>query len=192
MVQYLNTQSAYSEIENIVNRAEYKLVIMSPYIQINRTLLQKIFYASEHRSIDVSLMCRVNDIKPEEMAVMNQINRLEIFDLPNLHANCIYNEKALVITSLNLFDYSQTNNRDMGAMLTADKDPGAFIAAVRETEYMMQLATLVKANMVLARTRREPVAPEEIGFFDIKNGLRQIEGDLRQSFPTFSRILARR
>ena len=192
MVQYLNTQGAYSEIENIVNRAEHKLVIMSPYIQINRSLLQKIFHASEHRSIDVSLICRVNDIKPEEIAAMNRINRLEIFDLPNLHANCIYNEKTLIMTSLNLFDYSQINNRDMGAMLTADKDPGAFISAVRETEYMMQLATLVKANMILARTRREPVTVDELRFFDLKGGLKQIGGDLRQSFPTFTKILVHR
>ncbi len=191
MVQYLNTQAAYSEIENIVNRAEHKLVIMSPYIQINRVLLQKIFHASEHRSIDVSLICKTNDIKPEEMAAINRINRLELFDLPNLHANCIYNEKAIIITSLNLFDYSQINNRDMGALLTYDKDPAAFVAAVNETEYMMQLATLVKANMILARTRREPAVPVgATGFFDIKGGLKQMEGDLKQSFPTFTKILS--
>jgi hypothetical protein len=190
MVQYLNTQAAYSEIENIVNRAEHKLVIMSPYIQINRTLLQKIFHASEHRGIDVSLVCRKNDIKPEEMDALEKIVRLEVFDLPNLHANCIYNEKALVMTSLNLFDYSQINNRDMGALITYDKDPGPFLSAVNETEYMMGLATLLKANMILARTRREPVAAGDVSFFDIKGGLKQMQGDLKQSFPTFSRILS--
>lgn len=182
MVQFLNTQASYSEIENIVNRAESKLVIMAPYIQISRTLLQKIFHASEHRNIDVSLVCRTQDIKPEEMTAINKINRLEVFDLPNLHANCIYNEKTLVMTSLNLFDYSQINNRDIGALLTMDKDPAAFVSAVRETEYMMQLATLVKANMILARVRREPVTAGPVGFFDIKGGL-------KQSFPTFTRIL---
>jgi hypothetical protein len=190
MVQFLNTQAAYAEIENIVNRAEHKLAIISPYIQINRTLLLKIFHASEHRNIDVSLICRTNDIKPEEMAAINRINRLELFDLPNLHANCIYNEKTMVMSSLNLFDYSQINNRDMGALLSYDKDPGAFVAAVNETEYMMQLAVLVKANMILARTRREPVMAGEIGFFDLKGGLKQMEGDLKQSFPTFTRILS--
>jgi hypothetical protein len=191
MVQYLNTQAAYAEIENIVNRAENKLVMMAPYIQINRTLLQKIFHASEHRNIDVSIICHTGDIKPEEMAAINRINRLELFDLPNLHANCIYNEKALIMTSLNLFDYSQINNRDMGALLTYDKDANAFIAAVNETEYMMQLATLVKANMVLARTRREPAmaAAGPAGFFDIKGGLKQMQGELKESFPTFTKIL---
>jgi hypothetical protein len=192
MVQYLNTQAAYAEIENIVNRAEHALVIMSPYIQINRTLLQKIFHASEHRNIDISLICRTNDIKPEEMAAINKITRLELFDLPNLHANCIYNEKAMVITSLNLFDYSQINNRDMGAMITVDKDSAAFMSAVKETEYMMQIGTLVKANMILARVRREPVmaGANAVSFFDIKGGLKQMEGELKQTFPTFTRILS--
>jgi hypothetical protein len=191
MVQYLNTQAAYSEIENIVNRAEHNLVIMSPYIQISRTLLQKIFHACEHRSIDVSLVCRKEDIKPEEMAALNKIERLEVYDLPNLHANCIYNEKAMVITSLNPFDYTQINNRDMGAMLTMEKDPGAFMSAVNETEYMMQLAVLLKANMILARVRREPVAVNgSVSFFDIKGGLKQMHGEIKQTFPTFTRILS--
>ena len=190
MAQYLNTQAAYSEIENIVNRAEHKLVLISPYIQISRVMLQKIFHASEHRSIDVSLVCRKDDIKPEEMAALNKIERLEVFDLPNLHANCIYNEKAMVITSLNLFDYTQINNRDMGALITLEKDPAAFMSAVNETEYMMQLAVLLKANMILARTRREPVAAGAPGFFDIKGGLKQMHGDIKQTFPTFTRILS--
>lgn len=193
MVQYLNTQGAYAEIENIVNRAENALVIISPYIQINRTLLQKIFHASEHRAINVSLICRKDDIKPEEMDALNKITRLELFDLPNLHANCIYNEKTMVITSLNLFDYTQINNRDMGALISADKDPAAFMSAVHETEYMMQLATLVKANMILARTRREPVlvpSGAAVGFFDLKGGVDKLQSDLKQTFPTFTKILA--
>ena len=80
MVQYLNTQGAYSEIENIVNRAESTLVMMSPYIQINRTLLQKIFHASEHRGINVSLICRKQDIKPEEMDALKN-DDLELLKL---------------------------------------------------------------------------------------------------------------
>jgi hypothetical protein len=54
---------------------------------------------------------------------------------------------------------------------------------------MMQLATLVKANMILARTRREPVTAG-VGFFDIKGGLNKVGGDLKQSFPTFTKILS--
>jgi phosphatidylserine/phosphatidylglycerophosphate/cardiolipin synthase-like enzyme len=190
MTQFLNTQAAYSEMENIVNRAEQKLVLMSPYLQISRLLLQKVFYASEHRGIDVSMICRKKDITPEEMAALNQISRLEIFDLPELHANCIYNEKTMVITSLNLYDYSQTNNRDMGVLISYEKDPATYLAAFNETEYMMQLATLVKANMILARTRREPVAAGNVSFFDIKGGLKQMQGDLKQTFPTFTKILS--
>ena len=186
MVQFLNTQASFSEIENIINRAEHKLVLISSNTQITRLLLQKIYHASEHRSIDVTLVCRQDDIRPEEFAALNQISRLEIFDLPDLHANCFYNEKTMVITSLNLYDYSQTNNRDMGVLITYDKDPGTFIAAFNETEYMMQLATLVKVNMVLARVNRQLAAPVgDVSFFDIQGGL-------KRSFPTFTKILVHR
>jgi hypothetical protein len=185
MAQFLNTQAAFTEIENIVNRAESKLVLIAGDIRITRALLQKLYVASEHRGIDITLVCRKNCIRPEELAALNQITRLEIFDLPDLHANCIYNEKAMVITSLNLYDYSQTNNRDMGIQITYEKDPAAFISAFNETEYMMQLATLVKANMVLAKVNRQPASNSDVSFFDIQGGL-------KRSFPTFAKILTHR
>jgi hypothetical protein len=46
--------------------------------------------------------------------------------------------------------------------------------------------------MILARVRREPAmaAAGSVSFFDIKAGLKQMEGDIKQSFPTFTRILS--
>ncbi len=32
----------------------------------------------------------------------------------NLHAKCYLNEKAAIITSMNLYDFSQVNNNEMG------------------------------------------------------------------------------
>lgn len=182
MVQFLNTQTAYSEIESIINRAESSLVLISPYIQISKPLLQRLFLASENRGIDITLVCRKNEIKPDAYNALNQISRLEIYDLPNLNVRCFYNEKSMVITSLNLYDYSWANNREMGVLITYDKEPGTFLGAVNEAEYMIQLATLVKANMVIAKATRQPVPAGDISFFDIQGGI-------KKSFPTFSKIL---
>jgi len=183
MVQFLDTAAAYAEIENIVNRAEKKLVLISPYIRISRLLLQRLFQASENRGINITFVCRKKNFKPVEYTALHRIPRLEILDLPNLHAKCFYNEKSMVITSLNLYDYSQTDNREMGILLTYEKEPGAFIDAVNEADFMMQLATQVKANRVLARLKGERVPAGDVSFFDIGEGL-------KRSFPTFAKILS--
>ena len=185
MVQFLNKAAAYSEIENIINRAEKKLVLISPYIRISRFLLQRLSSASENRGIDITIVCRGKELKPEEYAALNQISRLEILDLPNLHAKCFYNEKSMVITSLNLYDSSQTNNREMGILLTQEKEPAAFMDAVNEAGFITQIAFSVEADKVLARVNRERVTASDVSFFDVQAGL-------KRSFPTFSKLLGNR
>jgi hypothetical protein len=183
MVQFLNTAAAYSEIENIINHAEKKLVLISPYIRMSQLLFQRLFYASENRGINITVVCRGKDLKPEEYGALNKISRLEILDLPNLHAKCFYNEKAMVITSLNLYEYARTNNREMGILITREKEPFAFMDAVNEAEFMVQIAYRMEANKAPARLNRKRATVSDVSFFDIEAGL-------KRSFPTFAKLLS--
>ena len=185
MVQFLNTAAAYAEIENIIYRAEKKLVLISPYVRMSRLLLQRLFFASENRGIKIALICRKKDLKAEEYAILKKISRLEILDSPNLHAKCFYNEKSMIITSLNLYDYSRTNNREMGVLITQEKEPDAFADAVNEAEFIMQVASEAEANKLLARLEEKRTTAGDVSFFDIEAGL-------KRSFPTFSKILSRK
>jgi hypothetical protein len=182
MVQFLNTASAYSEIENIVNRADKRVVLVSPYIRLSRLLYQRLYHASENRNINITIVCRKKDLKQEELAALNKITRLEIINLPNLHAKCFFNEKSMVISSLNLYEYTQTNNREMGVLLTQEKEPAVFLDAVNEAEFMMQIAYQEEADKMKARLggTRKPVP--DVSFFDVQAGL-------KRSFPTFTKIL---
>jgi hypothetical protein len=45
-----------------------------------------------------------------------QIENLNLLSHPNLHSKCFYNGKYLIIGSMNLYDYSQRNNREMGVL----------------------------------------------------------------------------
>jgi phosphatidylserine/phosphatidylglycerophosphate/cardiolipin synthase-like enzyme len=181
MAQFLNTAAAYSEIENIVNRAEKKLVIVSPYLRMSRLLFQRLFHAGENRGIHIIIVCRKKDLKSDEYAALKRIAWLEVLDMPNLHARCFYNDKSMVITSSNLYEYAQTGNREMGVLLTQEKDPDAFTDAVREVESMMQIAYQLEAERM--KVRENQAAANEISFFDI-------EGGLKRSFPTFAKILS--
>jgi hypothetical protein len=183
MVQFLNTASAYSEIENIVNRAEKKLVLISPYIRLSRLLYQRLYHASENRNINITIVCRKKDLKQEELIALNKITRLEIIDLPNLHAKCFFNEKSMVISSLNLYEYAQANNREMGVLLTQEKEPEAFTDAIGEAEFMMQIAYKVEADRMMLRLGAQRKPAENVSFFDVQAGL-------RRSFPTFTKMLA--
>jgi phosphatidylserine/phosphatidylglycerophosphate/cardiolipin synthase-like enzyme len=185
MVQFLNTAAAYSEIENIISQADKKLVLVSPYIRMSQILFEKLFHASENRGINMTIVCRGKDLKPEEYSNLRKISRLEILDLPNLHAKCFYNEKSMVITSLNLYDYARTNNREMGILITREKDALAFRDAVNEAEFMAQIAFRIEAEKAAAAVNTKRVTVNDVPFFDVQAGL-------RRSFPTFAKLLTHR
>jgi len=43
-----------------------------------------------------------------------------------LHAKCYINENKAIISSMNLYDYSQTRNVEMGFLITKEGDPEAY------------------------------------------------------------------
>lgn len=149
MARFLNTAGAYSEIENIITNAENRLVLISPYIQIPGMLLERLTHATEKRGVNIYLVCRKEDLNRNEINTLKKIDRLEILNLPNVHAKCFFNENSMVITSLNLYEYSQINNREMGLLITREEDTSAFFEAKSEAEFIIQTASVIKVNRVL-------------------------------------------
>jgi len=183
MAQFLNTAATFSEIENIINQAAKKVVLISPYLRMSQPLIKMLYDASESRGINITVVTRGKDLKPEEYGTLNKISRLTLLDSPNLHAKCLYNEKSLVITSLNLYDYARTNNREMGILITREKEPAAFTDAVNEAEFMVQIAFRMEADKVVTALNPKRVTADDVSFFDVQAGL-------KRSFPTFAKVFS--
>lgn len=181
MVHFLNTAAAYSEIESIIIKAENRLVIISPFIKIPKLLLERLTYASDKCGVNITLVCRKDSLNRHEFNSLKRIDRLEILDLPKLHAKCFFNEKSMVITSLNLYESSQGNNREMGMLITQNEDSDAFSDAKSEAEFIMQTASIIKINKVLARQNRKQVHVSDVLNADVGSSL-------KQAFPTFAKL----
>ena len=63
---------------------------------------------------------------------MAELKNLELFYLENLHAKCYFNENRMVITSMNMYQFSEKNNREMGVLIDAKNDKELFDKAVNE------------------------------------------------------------
>ena len=64
--------------------------------------------------MDVSLIFGKNEIQNLKEDKLSYCNNLKVYYLDNLHAKCYLNEDTALITSMNLYDYSEQNNREMG------------------------------------------------------------------------------
>jgi hypothetical protein len=140
MAKFLNTSRAYAEIEDIISKAKGELFLISPYIQIPDRLLERLKYADSN-NVRITIICREESLKPEEKSNIKQLKHIKLGYLEYLHAKCFYNEESIVITSLNLYDYSQQNNREMGVLLTKHDDVEVFNEALSEAKFIVQTAT---------------------------------------------------
>ncbi|HUV75950.1 MAG TPA: phospholipase D-like domain-containing protein, partial [Dehalococcoidales bacterium] len=139
MVEFLNKDKAFAEIVEIVSKAKSKLVLISPYIKIPDDLLERLKYM-DGKGIRTIVVCREKDLNAEVRGQLKQLKNLELRFDEDLHAKCFYNEESMVITSLNLHEHSQQHNREMGILLSSEKDSNVFKEALSESEFIVSRA----------------------------------------------------
>jgi hypothetical protein len=139
MAKFLTTRGTTSEIENIINNASKSLVLITPYVKIPDSLFQNL-KARDQQGIRVTLVHRKRELAPEVEEKLKQLRNMTVCYLENLHAKCYFNEQSMVITSLNLYDFSEQNNREMGILITKQEDEEVFKEANAEAKRIIGLA----------------------------------------------------
>jgi len=142
MVEFLNKDKAWAAMVEIVSKADSKLVLISPYIRIPDDLLQRLKY-KDKQGIKTIVVCREKDsgkdkdLGSDVRSDLKELRNLELLFDDDLHAKCFYNEKHMVITSLNLLESSARKNREMGVLLSSEEDSSVFNEALKEAEYII-------------------------------------------------------
>jgi hypothetical protein len=138
MVEFINASQARGAIERILSKAKYDMVMISPYIKINDDFISRLSDAGQ-RKVKILMVCRHEDLKHGEREKLEQIPNLEIRFNERVHAKCFYNEDTMVISSLNLYDSSLGDNREMGVLLRdVDGDKEAFVDAKSEAPFIIR------------------------------------------------------
>jgi phosphatidylserine/phosphatidylglycerophosphate/cardiolipin synthase-like enzyme len=75
----------------------------------------------------------------------------------HLHAKCYLNERAAIITSTNLYDFSQVNNNEMGIHVDREHEPALY----RETSEEAQRLIRISEEVRLAADKVDPDGVKE-------------------------------
>ena len=116
MAKFLNTTLLNEWIPRLVNETERELVIIVPYIKTSDKMYKSLHDANK-RGVETTLVYRENNLTEKEKSKFQSLDNLNLMHHPNIHAKCYYNEKYLIITSMNMYEYSEINNREMGVLL---------------------------------------------------------------------------
>jgi phosphatidylserine/phosphatidylglycerophosphate/cardiolipin synthase-like enzyme len=148
MADFLSTNGISYQIENIILGAKKKLVLVSPYLKLSKLLLERLTDASD-KDIAIKIIYGKSELNPKELEQLNSLKNVELYYFDNLHAKCYFNESKMVITSMNMYEFSEKNNREMGILIDRIADNNIFDAAVEET------ASILKASKPVATSIKE-------------------------------------
>ncbi len=160
MARFLTTRGTTSAIEDIINGAEKDIFLISAYIRIPDGLLQNL-RAADDRGVRTTLVYGKDEkLDRSVMEQINQLKHVRLYFLKNLHAKCYFNEESMVITSLNLYDFSEQNNREMGVLVTKQDDEDVFNEADREAQRIIHLAIPSDFKMEVKEERKKQMKPQ--------------------------------
>jgi len=125
MAEFKSGSALNAQLEEIINKAEEYLLLISPYIKlhsrIKSELKQKITDTPELEVFIVFGKAEEggNKLSHEDAAFFKEFANIEIRYEKNLHAKYYANEQGGLITSMNLYDFSQNNNIECGVWMKA-------------------------------------------------------------------------
>jgi phosphatidylserine/phosphatidylglycerophosphate/cardiolipin synthase-like enzyme len=110
-----------------------------------------------------------NELQPEENNWLKAQQFVRSSICQNLHAKCYLNESEALITSMNLYEFSQVNNEEMGILVSRAEDP-ALYAEVYEDAFR-----LIRASQEI-RVSVERIPPSESKIAKSKNQTAPVSG----------------
>ncbi len=154
MAELLTTLGVSHEIEDIIIKAEKKLVLISPYLQLSNILKQRLLDASK-RGVEIVMVYGKKDLKSDEKDFLFELTNFTLYYLENLHAKCYYNESKMVVTSMNLYEFSERNNREIGIFIKKEKNNKLYNSSLRECQSIIRASKLIKNIGYCIRCKKE-------------------------------------
>jgi hypothetical protein len=155
MTEFLTTSGVSSNLERIIGGAQKRLVLISPYLQFPAILFERLQQA-DRRGVQIVFIYGKKELKDEEQSKLKQLRNLSLHFYENLHAKCYLNESDMIITSMNLVEYSEKNNREMGILIHRSADEKLFDDARCEAD-----SILYSSRKVELVPRRPQAAPQK-------------------------------
>jgi phosphatidylserine/phosphatidylglycerophosphate/cardiolipin synthase-like enzyme len=146
MAKFLNTSATNYFLEELIKNAKDRLILISPFLKLNDRM--KELLADKNRlKIDVRIVYGKSELQPEEINWLKELTYIRTSFCKNLHAKCYLNEELCIITSLNLYEFSQINNNEMGILIERSIDSDLYKDAYEEAQRIIRISDEVRISL---------------------------------------------
>ncbi len=116
MAKFITTKQITSELEDLIKKADERLYIVSPYLKLSKDFRDLLTYRNTNRK-DTKIIFGKQELNPEQMTFFQGLRFVYLYFSEDLHAKCYINDTKMIITSMNFYDFSMMNNKEMGILI---------------------------------------------------------------------------
>lgn len=146
MAKFLNTSATNFFLEELIKNAKERLILISPYLRLNDRI-KELLEDKDRLKIDVRIVYGKSDLHPEEIKWIQKLDYVRLSFCKNLHAKCYLNESECILSSLNLYEFSQVNNNEMGISVRKYEDDEVFKDAYEEAQRIIRISEEVRISL---------------------------------------------
>jgi phosphatidylserine/phosphatidylglycerophosphate/cardiolipin synthase-like enzyme len=122
MAKFLTTKQISSELEELIKDADKILYLVSPYLKLSKDFQELINSRNKNEKKTIIIYGKY-ELTPEQLKFLTGLRHVYLKFHENLHAKCYVNDTKLIITSLNFYEYSMINNKEMGVLYDTISNP---------------------------------------------------------------------
>jgi phosphatidylserine/phosphatidylglycerophosphate/cardiolipin synthase-like enzyme len=153
MAKFLNTSAINYFLEELIKTAQDRLILISPFLKLNDRI-KELLEDKNRLKIDVRIIYGKNELQNDEITWLSKQTYIRTSFCKNLHAKCYLNEKSCIITSLNLYEFSQVNNNEMGVAVSRLEDLELYKDTYEEAQRIIRISDEVRIS--LEKVKSEP------------------------------------
>lgn len=125
MANFLTGNELNTELEKLFECAQEQLILISPYIKLHDRYTSVLKTKVESHKLKIIIVFGKNEddlsrsMKQEDFNFFKEFPNIEVRYEKRLHAKYYSNESTAILTSMNLYSYSQDNNIEFGVITKA-------------------------------------------------------------------------
>ncbi|MBI1289906.1 DNA repair protein [bacterium] len=146
MAKFLNTSATTYYLEDMIKQASERLILISPFLRFNERI-RELLEDKNRLKMDIRVVYGKNELQPEEIAWLKTLEYVRLSFCKNLHAKCYLSEQSAIVTSMNLYEFSQVNNNEMGILIQREFDSALYAEAYQEALRLIRISDEIKLSV---------------------------------------------
>lgn len=160
MAKFLNTSATNYFLEELIKDAKDRLILISPFLKLNDRI-KELLSDKNRLKIDVRIVYGKSELQPEEINWLKELTYIRTSFCKNLHAKCYMSEELCIISSLNLYEFSQVNNNEMGVLIRRSEDSELYKDAYEEAQRIIRVSEEIRISLERVVNAAESKAEQE-------------------------------